>query len=237
MRVTMKGNFKRIMRMKEKEMKRVDKATARALERFGAIVRQDAKKLIGSYAKTKKGEWKTVDGKRTFVVTPASKPRPPGSPPRNRTNNDFYTLRNIRYITDFRKRRVRIGPWKTGRAKYNGLTIPEIHEFGARVMVRVAFVESPVTFKDLKRTRAKIDPITGKRLRGKDGRFITSSKERLTISGLRNRSIIETNRGGVAMLMQYPKRPFMRPAYLKHKNKCTQIWIDYYKATKRKAIK
>lgn len=204
-----KGNFKKIMRLREQAIKRADKATVKALDRFGAVIRQDSKRLIGSYAKARKTEWKVVDGRRELIVTPPSKPRSPGQPPRSRTNHEFYSLRNIRYISDYRKARVKIGPWRTGNTKYGTKTVPDLHEFGGTITTRVRYMQDNLTRQNIKRRKGQL----------------TRVSSRVTM--------IESKRGTPATF-KIPKRPFMRPAFKKHKSKATKIWADYYKAARRK---
>jgi len=204
------GDFKKIMRIRDKEIKRYDKATVKALERFGAIVRQDAKKLIGSPARTRNAKWKVVDGKKTFVATPPSDPRAPGSPPKARTGHEFYSLRNIRYVTDFAKRKVMIGPWNTSGKRYGSKTIPDLQEFGGTITTRVRRISGGVTAKDIKRRKGQLTQVSTRV------------------------QIIETSKGGIPAVIKIPKRPFMRPAYKRHKTKATKIWVEFYKASKRR---
>lgn len=225
-RAQLRGNFKQIMKIRDREIQRADKATVKALDRFGAIIRQDARKSIGAPS----NKWKTTT-KEVWVPTeifgqlvqvpqdikvgtPPAKPRPAGKPPRSRTNHDFYSLRNIRYISDYSKATVRIGPWRTGRKGYGGKTIPELHEFGGTVTTKVAYIPlNTVTSADLKKVRKN----------GKSRLEIVSSQ----------RIMIESKSGAPATF-RMPARPFMRPSYLRHKKKATKIWCDYYKATRRK---
>ena len=223
-------NFKKLMRIRDQQIKRADKATVKALDRFGAIIRQDSKRAIGSYAKTKKMGYETVDGRRVFVVTPASKPRSPGQPPRSRTSHEFYSLRNIRYLSDYEKARVRIGPWNTGGEMYGTKTVPDLQEFGGTINTKVKFVPAALTRQDIKTQRVAIDPATGKRMRGPDGRFIRMTKEQKT--QVSSRVTMIESKDGRPMSIRIPKRPFMRPSFQKHKRKATQIWRDYYRAQK-----
>lgn len=216
------------MRIRDQQIKRADKATVKALDRFGAIIRQDSKRAIGSYAKAKQSRWEVVDGRKVQIVTPASKPRSPGKPPRSRTSHEFYSLRNIRYLSDYEKARVRIGPWDTGGPEYNGKTVPDLHEFGGTITTKIRLVPAQLTSADIKRQRVMIDPTTGKRMRGPDGRFLRMTEDRLTQISSRV-TMVESDKGK-PMTFRIPKRPFMRPSFQKHKRKATKIWRDYYRA-------
>ncbi len=198
-------NFKKLMRIRDQQIKRADKATVKALERFGAVIRQDAKRAIGSYAKPKRIKWETVDGRQVPIVTPASKPRSPGQPPRSRTGHEFYSLRNIRYLTDFEKARVRIGPWDTGGKEYNGKTVPDLQEFGGTITTRVVYAQASITRQNVRRRRGQLTQVSSRVV------------------------IHETDKGQPATF-RIPKRPFMRPVFRKHKSKATKIWRDYYRA-------
>lgn len=210
-RVTAKGrNFKKLMRIRDQQIKRADRATVKALDRFGAIIRQDSKRAIGSYAKARKLQYKTVDGRSTPVVTPPSKPRSPGQPPRSRTSHEFYSLRNIRFLSDYENARVRIGPWDTGGAEYNGKTVPDLHEFGGTITTRVVYMKSDLTRQNIRRRQGQLTQVST------------------------NVVLYETKRGQPATF-KIPKRPFMRPSFQKHKRKATQIWRDYYRAQRGRA--
>jgi hypothetical protein len=225
-RATIKGNFKQIMKIREREIQRADKATVRALDRFGAIIRQDARKSIGApsnkWKSTTKEVWVPTElfgqliqvPQDLKVGTPPAKPRPGGKPPRSRTNHDFYSLRNIRYISDYSKATVKIGPWRTGAKGYGGQTIPELHEFGGSFTTKVAYIPlNTVTSADLKRVR-------------KNG------KNRLEVAS--SQRILVESKTGTPRTFRMPARPFMRPSYLRHKKQATKIWRDYYRATRRK---
>lgn len=214
------------MKIREQAIKRADRATVMALDRFGAVIRQDSKRLIGApsnkWRLTKKEVsvpteifGQTIDVPQMITVgTPPSKPRAPGQPPRARNGHDHYSLRNIRFISDYKKARVRIGPWRTSGKKYGTKTVPDLQEFGGVINTRVRFVPvQTVTSADLKRVR-------------KNGR------SRLEI--VSSRVIMVESKLGQPATFKIPKRPFMRPAFRKHKSKATKIWADYYKAARRK---
>lgn len=226
-------NFKKLMKIRDQQVKRADKATVKAIDRFGAVIRQDSRRAIGSHAKPRKSRWATVDGKKMMIVTPASKPRSPGQPPRSRTSHEFHSLRNIRYLSDYKKARVRIGPWDTGGRKYGNKTVPDLHEFGGTITTKVIMVPDSPTSANVKRQRVMIDPATGKRMRGPDGRFLKMSKEQLTQISTRV-SMVESDTGK-PVTFRIPKRPFMRPSFNKHKRKATQIWRDYYRAQRKRS--
>lgn len=221
--VSMKGNFKQIMRMRDKAIQRADKATVKALDRFGAIVRQDAKKAIGSPARgpkfTTKEVWIETElfpglsaevPRDIRVMTPPPKPRPPGQPPKARINHEFASLRNIRFISNYAKGSVRIGFWDIGGIKYNGHTVPDLHEFGLSYTARVLYMPvDTVTSADIKRVKGK--------------NKVVSTQLRL----------VETSKGK-PMSFRMPKRPTMGPVFKKQKKKASKIWADYYKARRGK---
>ena len=64
----LKARIKEIQKIKGKQTKRAERATERTLERFGAIVRQDARKLIGSPAKGAKFTKQIVDGREYMGI-------------------------------------------------------------------------------------------------------------------------------------------------------------------------
>lgn len=202
-------NFKQLMKIRDREIKRANKATVRALDRFGAVIRQDARRSIGSYAKPKRVKWETVDGRKVPIVTPASKPRSPGQPPRSRTGHEALSLRNIKYISDYQKARVQIGPWNTNGQRYGTKTVPDLQEFGGTITTRVVYLRGDLTKENIKRRKGQLTQ--------------TSS-----------RVILHESKRGQPATFKIPKRPFMRPAFQKHKSKATKIWADYYKAQRRK---
>ena len=76
--------FKKLLADAQAESKRANQATIRALGRFGAIVRQDARKLIGSPVRAPKFRQVYLDDEKRVITitTPAVAPRAPGKPPR-----------------------------------------------------------------------------------------------------------------------------------------------------------
>lgn len=209
-RVRAKGNFKKLMRMRDQALKRADKATVKALDRFGAVIRQDSKRAIGAKAKARRMQWKMVDGQRQMIMTPPSKPRSPGQPPRARTDHEFYSLRNIRYLSDYKKARVRIGPWNTSGKKYGSKTVPDLQEFGGTITTRVIYYREALTRQNVRRRGGQLTQVS-------------------------SRVVIGENDKGKPATFKIPKRPFMRPSFQKHKRKATKIWADYYKAQRRRS--
>lgn len=207
--------FKKLLADAQAESKRANQATIRALGRFGAIVRQDARKLIGPPVRPAKFRQVYLDDEKRLinVVTPAVKPRAPGKPPRARfSGNEFATLRNIRYLPDYNRKLVQIGFWETG-VKYSGKSGAELHEFGGRFNTRVFMMRTDATQQDIQ-TRRKNGILTRTR---KTTRIVP----------------IESRRYGRPVTFNMPKRPTIAPAFDKHKNNMTQIWIDYYNARRR----
>jgi len=203
-------NFKNVLKYAEREKQRVDSVTVKALSRFGAIVRQDARKAIGKPVAKQKpiGEvWSY--GKKQTVWSKAMAPRPAGKPPRARTHGELNTLRNVRWIPFFRRAVVRIGVWETGVKYRGGLSGAELHEFGLTYRTKVFFRKADITKENVMSRQGK--------LRLKSQRV----------------EITESRKYGKPITLKMPKRPIMRPPFDKHKNNMTQIWIDYYNARRR----
>ena len=224
-----KAKLREIERMRSKQIRRADSATTKTLDRFGAIIRQDARKLIGQPSRPRKITKKMVmvpvvsQSGRTYlrrqnilVSTPPPKPRPPGKPPKDRGKSDYMSLRNIIYKTDRQRSRVRIGTVQSNGKTYNGKTVPDLHEFGATITVRIRRIPTITTMNDLKKR-------TNTTSRGKKIQSLTKVR-----SGM---DIIESI-GGTSTRVKIPKRPYMRPAFQRHKSKATKIWKEYYQATR-----
>lgn len=205
-KVKIKTKLNQITKIRDKQIKRADRATEKTLERFGAIVRQDARKLIGSPVKPRKYKKEMVDGKEQLIATPPTKPRPAGKPPRARSDGTP-SIRKIIYVKDLANQKVAIGPMAYSGKKYGGLSVPEIHEFGAVVTVRVVRVRTQITQANVKKRKGQLTQVSS------------------------NLTLLEYKRG-TPMVMKMPKRPFMRPAYDRHKSKATKIWKEYYKASR-----
>lgn len=200
-------NFKGVLAFAEREKQRVDKATVKALSRFGAILRQDARKRIGTPVKKQKPVAEVWSyGKKHTIYSKPTPPRPPGKAPRARSYDEFNTLRNIRWIPYFRRSVIRVGVWETGVKYKGGLSGAEMHEFGLTFRTKVFYARTDLT---LENTMSR-----------KGQRRIKS--QRL--------AIVESKKYGKPVTFKMPKRPIMRPPFDKHKNNMTQIWIDYYKA-------
>lgn len=224
-----RAKLKDIEHMLAARIKQADSATAQTLDRFGAIIRQDARKLIGEPAKPRKITKKMVmvpvvsQSGRTYlrrqnilVSTPPPKPRPPGKPPKDRGKSDYMSLRNIIYKTDRQRSRVRIGTVQSNGKTYNGKTVPDLHEFGATITVRIRQITTTTSPSELRK------------------RTITTSRGKKIQSLVRtgpSMDIIESI-GGTATIIKIPKRPYMRPAFDRHKSKATKIWKEYWKATR-----
>ena len=203
--VVLKGNFKQAMKDRQKILAKVDKATAAALDNFGSGVRSDARRAIGNPAKQRARKslgWVTLaDGRKVERISKtgwaASRPRAPGKPPKSRTTHEFYSLRNIRFIADYEKKSVVVGPWYTGtnRGKYGGKTVPELLEKGG---TQKTFARDQVGPAELKRR--------------KNGWVQTGNRT----------TVVETSPkvpGAYPVNWQVKKRPFMQPVYKRHKKK------------------
>ena len=205
-KVRFKTQIKQIAKLRDKQIKRADRATEKTLERFGAIVRQDARKLIGSPAKSVKFKTMTVDGKQMRVATPGPKPRPAGKPPRAR-GEEAVSIRKIIYVKDLGRRKVAIGPMAYNGKKYGGLSVPEIHEFGAVVTVKVLRIKTDITKDDIKKRKGQFTQVS-------------------------SRMVLWESKRGIPTVMKMPKRPYMKPAFDRHKTQATKIWKQYYKASR-----
>ena len=202
-------NFKRVLSVARREKERVDRATVKAIDRFGAIVRQDARKAIGSpVRKTRPVGEVWFEGRNRTIWSKPTPPRAPGKPPRARTNDQFNSLKNIRYIPFYRRGFVRIGVWETGVSYRGGKSGAELHEFGMTYTTRVLYVPTELTMENTMSRKGK--------------RRVKSQSV----------TLLEWAKYGKPMTFRMPKRPIMRPPFEKHKNRMTQIWIDYYKASR-----
>jgi hypothetical protein len=104
--------------------RRIGQRKARALNRGGTFVRQNARKLLG----------KPSSNKRRL-------PRPAGKPPRVWTQDERATLRNILYHYNAGSDSVIIGPVHLNQVQQQAvelgaITVPQIHEFGGPVIIR-----------------------------------------------------------------------------------------------------
>lgn len=204
-KVRFKTQLKQIARLKDKQVSRAKKATAKTLERFGAIIRQDARKLIGPVARGPKFTEKVVDGRPTQVVTPAPPPRPAGKPPKARNASEAASIRAIIYDAKPDEGYVRIGPRRLSQKGYGGKLIPELHEFGGVVSTKVIIKSAEPTQQNLRKRKGQLTQVT-------------------------SRVIYVESKRGKPVIFKMPKRPFMRPAFDRHKKKATKIWKEYYKA-------
>lgn len=94
-------------------IKRIDDGERRRLGRIGAYIRNAAR-------------WSLRRRKKTSEA---------GSPPSVHSRDAYATLRNILYAYQASSHSVIVGPVGIGR-KVQGLTVPEIHEFGATVRLK-----------------------------------------------------------------------------------------------------
>lgn len=214
--VVLKGNFKQAMKNRQKILAKVDKATAKALDKFGAQTRDDARRMIGNPAKQKPIKslgWVTLaDGRKVERVSKTgwvrSPPRAPGKPAKSRTTHEFYSLRNIRFIADYEKKKVVVGPWFTGtnKGKYGGKTVPELLEKGG---TQKTFARDQVGPAELKRR--------------KNGWVQTGNRTRVVEASPKQPGAYPVN-------WQVRKRPFMQPAYKRQKKKA----VEYFRRILKK---
>lgn len=207
--VRFKTKLKQIAKIKDKQVARAKRATAKTLERFGAIIRQDARKLIGSVARGPKFTEKVVDGVKQQVVTPGPKPRPAGKPPRARSEGEAASIRAIIYEAKPDDGYVRIGPRRLGQKGYQGKLIPELHEFGGTVTTKVIVKSAELTQQNLRKRKGQLTQVS-------------------------SRVVWIESKRGKPVTFKMPKRPFMKPAFERHKKKATKIWKQFYKATRGK---
>jgi len=206
-KVRFKTQIKQINKLREKQVKRASKATAKTLERFGAIIRQDARKLIGSVARGPKFTEKIVDGRPQMIVTPGPKPRPAGKPPKARNASEAASIRAIIYDAKPEEGYVRIGPRRLNQKGYQGKLIPELHEFGGTVSTKVIAKPAEPTQQNLKKKKGQLTQVS-------------------------TRVIYIESKRGKPVTFKMPKRPYMKPAFDRHKKEATKIWKQYYKAMK-----
>lgn len=209
--LVLKGNFKQIMRNRDKVLKRIDRASAKALDKFGSQTRKDARRAIGNPAKQK--AWKSLgwvtlaDGRKVERVSKTgwinSPARAPGKPPKSRTTHEFYSLRNIRFIADYDERRVVVGPWYTGtnKGKYGGQTVPELLEKGG---TQKTFARDLVGPADLRKRKGQWVQV------GNQTRVVEANAKQP---------------GARPVTWRVRKRPYMQPAFKRQKKKA----VEYFK--------
>ena len=214
-----KRQYDKIIRDANKIYTGIDKITAKALERFGAIIRQDARKLIGNPIKRQRRTKRVrINGIQTSIFSPPKPPRSPGKSPMARDGDRNAGIRKILYIVDPKNRDVKIGFGDVGfrmGTKWGA----ELHEFGGSFVARVREVPTLITAKMIQKKKMK---------RG--------GKRKVTVF----RELAKDNRGMYYGLVsdksaqprsfKMPKRPTMRTALNRHKKRMSQIWVDYYKA-------
>lgn len=213
--LVLKGNFKQIMKNRDKILRTVDWRVAKALDKFGAQTRADARRAIGNPAKQKAKKslgWVTLqDGRRAERVSKtgwiSGKPRSPGKPPRARTSHDFYALRNIRYLPDYVERKVVVGPWFTGtnRGKYGGQTVPQLLEKGG---TQKTFAREIIEPGELSRRKGG-----WVQLRGKSQVIEASPK----------------TKGAYPVTWHVKRRPYMLPAYTRQRKKALAYFKDIFR--------
>jgi hypothetical protein len=162
-------------------IKKIDDGERRRLGRIGAYIRNAAK-------------WSLRRRKKSSEA---------GSPPSVHSRDSYANLRNILYAYQASSHSVIVGPVGIGR-KVQGLTVPEIHEFGAIVRLK------QYQRKD-QNPKASMD--RNSRLHDERGRF-TQMGQWFSVS--------ESSREVPWMRYRmhnarYRKRPFMRPALMKPK--------------------
>jgi hypothetical protein len=197
--------FQRIIQQANRRISAIQDIDRRALERFGAIIRQDARKLIGNPVKPQKQiRTEVIDGKPVTVYQKRRKPRPPGKPPMARYGDRDFGIRKIVYEVNLGKRDVKIGFAGWSR-KLGSKWGAELHEFGGTFTAKVRYIPALITLQNIKRRKGKT----------------TIAHQDLALI---------TSRTGRPMNFKMPKRPTMAPALARHRNKMTKIWVDYYKA-------
>ena len=140
---------------RKKVQSKLEKGVAKALLWGGGKVRQKARTLLGKPVKarkTKRRKAKAVVAsgdigkkkkrkkarRRSSSRPKASKPRPPGKPPRVRTTSETQTLRNILFQS--KGDSVIIGPVKIRSSSRK--PVPELHEKGGSTKIRVVKVKT-----------------------------------------------------------------------------------------------
>jgi hypothetical protein len=197
--------FQRIIQQANRRISALQDIDRRALERFGAIIRQDARKLIGNPVKPQKQiRTEVIDGKPVAVYQKGRKPRPPGKPPMARYGDRDFGIRKIVYEVNLGKRDVKIGFAGWSR-KLGSKWGAELHEFGGTFTAKVRYIPALITLQNIKRRKGKT----------------TIAHQDLALI---------SSKTGRPMNFKMPKRPTMAPALARHRNKMTKIWVDYYKA-------
>lgn len=122
----LKVDWEKIRKAREKALEGVDEAVRMTLDRFGSFTMRDAQRAIGKPTKIVPGRKET-------------KPRSPPGAPRSRSHHVYRSLRNIKYVADFKEKRVIVGPVKFGKG-ISGFTVPQLHEFGGTIVVNAKLV-------------------------------------------------------------------------------------------------
>lgn len=214
--------LKQVERDLQKRSRGIDAVSKNALNRFGAIIRQDARKRIGSPVKPPRFKSIYLSDHKRFVqvVTKPSKPRAPGQSPKARMKDGYASIRNIKYETDMSTRNVRIG-FVDIKAKYGNKTGAELQEFGGTYTAKFRLVPTPIALEHLKKTREVVKIREGGKLHRDIHTIWTQNKQEW---------YPVHDRRGQQMTFRNPKRPTMKPVFNKHKNRMTKIFIDYYRA-------
>ena len=197
--------FQRIIQQADRRISALKDIDKKALERFGAIIRQDARKLIGSPVKPQKQiRTEVIDGEQVAVYQQGRKPRPPGKSPMARYGDRDFGIRKIIYEVDLAKRDVKIGFGAWGK-KIGSKWGAELHEFGGTFTAKVRYIPKLITLQNIKRRRGQ--------------------------TTIANRDLgLITSKTGRPMSFKMPKRPTMSTAQARHASKMTKIWVEYYKA-------
>lgn len=107
-----------------KVMSAIDKGTRKALAYFGAAVRKQGRREIGSPS----------------IRKPGRKPTPPRTPPgapRARTSHPYASFRNIEFFYDDSHKSVIIGVVRVGSKTVGGKPLPGLHHWGGSARVRI----------------------------------------------------------------------------------------------------
>jgi hypothetical protein len=142
-----------------------------------------------------------------MIVTPGPKPRPAGKPPKARNASEAASIRAIIYDAKPEEGYVRIGPRRLNQKGYQGKLIPELHEFGGTVSTKVIAKPAEPTQQNLKKKKGQLTQVS-------------------------TRVIYIESKRGKPVTFKMPKRPYMKPAFDRHKKEATKIWKQYYKAMK-----
>jgi hypothetical protein len=210
--------FKKLIADTRKIVDGIEDLNVKALDRFGAILRQDIRKMIGNPIKPQKRIKRVrINGKQIGVYSPDKSPRPAGAAPRARSQDRNGGIRKVIYITDPKGRDVKVGYGSVG-FKMGTSWGAELHEYGGAFQAKVIEIPTLVTAQQITKKKLKRG---GKR---------TVNRLKVTAANISGFFRVVSSSSGVLKTFKMPKRPTLSPAFDRHAKKMSEIWKDYYKA-------